>query len=380
VKIHVLGGGPAGLYFSILMKQEDPAHEIVVHERNGPDDTFGWGVVFSDKTLSYLADADAPSHAAILAAFETWDNVDVVHAAGKVSIRGNRFSGIERLALLKILQRRCLELGVDVRFRSEVRDVAPHRAAADLVVGADGINSLVRRTFEGELRPSLETRQNAYIWFGTPHLFHGLTLTFREDEAGLFIAHSYKYSKARSTFIVECDRETWLRAGMDGRPDEDARRYLERVFREDLAGAPLLSNQSRWIRFIVVRNERWHHENVVLLGDALHTVHFSIGSGTKLALEDAIALAGALRDLGGRAADVPAALARFEAGRRPVVDEYQAAARESMTWFEEARTRMRLAPLAFALDVMTRSSRVDLASLRRRDPEFVAACERAGVV
>ena len=370
MKIHVVGGGPAGLYFALLMKKRDPGHAITVFERNARDATFGWGVVFSDKTLSYLRDNDGPTHEAIAARFATWDNVDVVHRGEKISIHGNKFSGIARLALLNILQARCLELGVDLRFEAPVQDPRA-LARCDLLVGADGVSSGVRQAWGERFEPTFEERANRYIWYGTERLFHGLTLTFRESAAGLFIAHSYKFDDKRSTFIVECDPETWARAGFEAMSDEGARTYLAEVFRDDLRGAPLLSNNSKWVRFAVVRNRRWSWENVVLLGDALHTVHFSIGSGTKLALEDAIALAAAMG--GGEAAP----LAAFERARRPVVEEYQAAAQESLAWFERAKDFLHLEPLAFAMSAMTRSGRVDYENLRRRDPEFVARYERS---
>jgi anthraniloyl-CoA monooxygenase len=372
MKIHVLGGGPAGLYFALLMKKRDRAHEITVFERNARENTFGWGVVFSDKTLTYLRDADEPTHAEIAAAFETWDNVDIVHRGEKVTIRGNRFSGIARIALLRILQARCLELGVDLRFETPVADPAP-LARADLLVGADGFASAVRQAFRADFEPTFAEQKNRYIWYGTDRLFHGLTLTFRENEAGLFVAHSYKFDKSRSTFIVECDPETWARAGFAAMPEAATRRYLAEVFREDLAGAPLLSNNSNWIRFAVVKNRRWSSRNVVLLGDALHTAHFSIGSGTKLALEDAIALAAALA----REPRVEAALEAFEQARRPIVEAYQEAAQESLAWFENAKDYLHLDPVPFAFSAMTRSKRVDYEDLRRRDPAFIERYERS---
>jgi anthraniloyl-CoA monooxygenase len=271
------------------------------------------------------------------------------------------------------LQGRCAELGVDLRFRAEVADVDALASDADLVVGADGVNSRVREHFAGEFRPALEQGRNKYAWYGTRQLFHGLTLTFRESEAGLFAAHSYKFDRDTSTFIVECDGETWARAGLDRAPDEEARGYLAGVFRRDLGGHELLSNNSRWINFLLVRNDRWFHRNVVLLGDALHTAHFSIGSGTKLALEDAITLYECFA--GGRA--VGDALPQFERTRKPVIEEYQRAARDSRVWFERAADYVHLPATEFAFSLMTRSGKVDFESLRRRDPDFVAAYERA---
>ncbi len=362
------------MYFAILMKKTDPCHKIAVYERNGPDDTFGWGVVFSGKTLANLRAADEESHAEITRSFEAWDNVDVVHRDQKISIHGNSFSGIARLDLLKILQRRCEELGIALVFSREMSDIDSMRASCDLLVAADGVNSTVRKQYAAQFAPALDVRPNRYIWYGTNRLFHGLTLTFRGNEAGVFAAHSYKFSKTTSTFIVECDQETWEASGFANLDDAQTRAYIEKVFACDLEGQPLLSNNSKWINFLLVKNQHWSFENVVLLGDALHTAHFSIGSGTKLAIEDAIALHKCFQ----KSVDVRSALADFESVRKPVIEAYQSAAFESMRWFENAREFMNLSPIELAYALMTRSGRVDYEDLKRRDPAFIAAHVAAG--
>ncbi len=366
-----MGGGPAGLYFALLMKKQDPAHQVRIFERDGPGDTYGWGIVFSDQTLTYLRERDEPTHGEITRSFETWDNVDIVHRGEKISVGGNRFAGIARVAFLDILRLRCERLGVEIRYHTPVMEVG-ELGDCDLLVGADGAKSTVRRTYEDAFRPSLDVRRNKYIWLGTRRLFPGLTLTFRKSPAGPFVAHSYKFNQTTSTFIVEMPEETWRNAGFDRRSDEEACAALAEVFRDDLDGAPLLTNNYvKWLSFVIVKNERWHHGNVVLLGDALHTAHFSIGSGTKLALEDAIALAGCFAATG----HVSRALAEFERTRKPVVDALQAAAESSLLWFENVGARMHLSPLDLAFELMTRSRRIDLEKLRRRDPAFVAAYE-----
>ncbi len=373
MKINIIGGGPAGMYFAILMKKANAANDITVYERNGPNDTFGWGVVFSGKTLANLLEADEASHAEITRDFEAWDNVDVVHRDQKISIHGNSFSGIARLRLLKILQKRCEDHGIEIRFRNEVNDLEALKDDCELLVGADGVNSGVRQTFGTDLQPNLSIRPNKYILYGTNRLFHGLTLTFRETPAGVFAAHSYKFDRTTSTFIVECDPVTWANAGFATMTDEETRVCLAEVFEPDLNGHPLLSNNSKWINFTLVKNACWYHENVVLLGDALHTAHFSIGSGTKLAMEDAIAL----RRCFDPSSNSSQALKRFEKERKPVIEDYQAAAHESMLWFENMRKYMHLAPIELAYSLMTRSGRVDHEELRKRDPEFVATYKAA---
>jgi anthraniloyl-CoA monooxygenase len=375
MKISVIGGGAAGLYFAILMKKAQAAHRIKIYERNGPNDTFGWGVVFSGKTLANLRAADGTSHAEITKEFSAWDNVDVVHRSNKVSIHGNSFSGIARLQLLKILQRRAEELGVEIEFHTEIHNIEELRSDCDLLVAADGVNSTVRLNYVEQLQPELDLRTNRYIWYGTNQLFHGLTLTFHENSAGVFAAHSYKFNPTTSTFIVECDPETWDKAGFERMSDEDTRAHLGEVFAEDLQGHKLLSNNSKWINFLLVKNKNWFFENVVLIGDALHTAHFSIGSGTKLAMEDAIALAESFQ----QNTNVSDALTHFTETRRPVILDYQAAAFESMLWFENAASYMHLSPLELAFSLMTRSGRVSYEDLKRRDPAFIRAYESASI-
>jgi anthraniloyl-CoA monooxygenase len=374
MRILIAGGGPAGLYFAILMKRLDPRHEIVVYERDGRHDTFGWGIVFSDQTFGYLRASDEASHDALVRSCETWDNVDVVHRGEKVSIRGNTFSGIARLRFLNILQDRCDALGVSLRFQTTLVDPRMLLDDCDLLVGADGAGSIVRGAWREQFEPDVTHGRNKYVWLGTPRRFDGLTLTFREDRAGIFIAHSYRFSPTTSTFIVECGADVWESAGFRSMTERETCEYLERVFAPDLEGAPLLTNNFvRWLRFALVRNRRWTHGRVVLVGDACHTAHFSIGSGTKLALEDAIALARAIET---NTEGLAWALAAYERDRRPTVEGYQNAALESLAWFEGVRRDFPLPPVPFAYELMTRSGRIDRDKLRLRDPRFVEEYER----
>ncbi|MCC6191471.1 MAG: TIGR03618 family F420-dependent PPOX class oxidoreductase [Anaerolineales bacterium] len=371
MKINVLGGGPAGLYFAILMQLQDPAHRITVVERDGPRDTFGWGIVFSETTLNFLDEHDHATYAAITDASQAWEAVIVGHKNEQIRVSGNPISGIARLTFLNILHQRCRELGVELRFHTNV--TTPQQLAdlaqCDLLVAADGANSLVRRTYEGFFLPTIDVRQNKYIWLGTEQPFDGLSLFFRESDAGLFIAHAYKFSPTHSTFIIECPPETWLRAGFERMNAAETCAYLAEVFQAELGGQALLANNFvRWLNFPLIKNKRWHHQHMVLLGDALHTAHFSIGSGTKLALEDAIALAQALA---GRR-PVAQALPEFQRIRQPPVERFQEAALRSLAWLENVREHLPLDPVPFAYRLMTRSRRVSFNRIARADPGFAA--------
>ncbi len=367
MKIEIVGGGPAGLYFAVLMKRLDPGHRITVHERNRPDDTFGWGVVFSDETLSGFAEADPESHRAITSRFAYWTDIDVFFRGERIRSTGHGFCGIARREFLRILQERAASLGVELRFETEVD---PARLPdADLVLAADGVSSRVRDHRAARFRPSVDWRRCKFTWLGTDRRLEAFTFIFRDSPHGLFQVHAYPFDERTSTFIVECREETWRAAGLEGASEAQTVAYLEDLFREDLQGHRLLTNRSIWRTFPTVKNATWHDGNVVLVGDAAHTAHFSIGSGTKLAMEDAIALRDAFARHGD---DVPAALAAYENERMPVVGRFQSAAQTSLEWFENAGRHARaLDPLTFAFSLMTRSKRITYDNLGTRDPELV---------
>ena len=370
MRIAVLGAGPAGLLFSLLAKRRYPRWRFEVHEQNPAGATFGFGVVFSQGALAFL-ERDAPDlHGKLAARMESWPMQRVVHRGTTVDIDGNGFSAIGRLELLQFLQGLCLESGVDIRFGRRVE--VPQ--AADLVVGADGLNSVVRQGKGFE--PQVEWLTNKFVWYGTRQRFDCLTLTFRENEHGAFVAHHYRYSPGMSTFLVECDAATWQRARLDRMTDAESRAYCERVFAPELGGHPLVSNNSLWRQFPLLSNRCWSAGNAVLIGDALRSMHFSIGSGTRLAFEDAIALDRAFGEAG---EDVPRALAAFERERRPVVEKLYAAASASSYWYEGFPERMhRFGALGLAYDYMTRSGRMSAERLRAIAPRFMARVDAGG--
>lgn len=366
MQIKIIGGGPAGLLFAMLMKKHDPSHAVTVFEQNPPGATYGWGVVFSDVALSFIRDVDPAFFAEFTRNHARCDRMEIVHRGIAVPIRGNGFSRVARIELLRVLHDNCLRAGVELRFGSRitaVEEVGP----ADIIVASDGINSPIREGLRDHFEPTVETRRNRFAWYGTPHLFDAVTLIFRPDPAGVFIAHTYQYSDDLSTFLVECSPETWTAAGLDHASDEESRTYCERVFADDLRGAPLLSKRSEWFLANVVRNRRWSRDNLVLLGDALRSVHFSLGSGTRMAMQDAIALYKAAVANSGA---VPETLAAFEADRRPASDKFQDAAARSLDWYEHIEDRMHLTPVAFAYDYMTRTGRLSHQDISRMDPDF----------
>jgi anthraniloyl-CoA monooxygenase len=371
MRIGIVGGGPAGLYFALLMKRLDSSYEIRIVEQNPAGATFGFGVVFSDRALSFLQDADPDSYADLDRRLQTWDDQVIVHRNERVRIDGIGFSGIARLELLQVLQDHCHRRGVALESERRLPDLSVF-ADCDLVVGADGVNSVVREAYRDQLDPSITFLSNRYVWYGTTQLFDALTLTFRENADGVFVAHHYRYAPRLSTFVVECDAATWESAGFASMSEDESRRYCEAVFAPDLCGHPLLTNRSLWITFKVVTNRRWSQGNVVPIGDALRTVHFSIGSGTRNALEDAIALFRAFETHG---ADVPAALRAFEEVRRPGVEKFLKVAERSYAWYERFREKMQLDPLPFAYDYVMRGGRISHEQLKKRSPRFVAAYE-----
>ena len=376
--VAIVGAGPAGLYLALLLKQHHPQHQITVYERNRPDDTFGWGVVFSDATLENLAQADAATYQAITDNFAHWDDIDIHFRDRTITSSGHGFSGIARKQLLRILQQRARALGVQLVFEREIGDAAISELARahDLVVGADGVNSRVRRRYQEHFRPDLDVRSARYIWLGTPLQLGAFTFIIVQDERGVFQVHAYRFDRDLSTFIVECDECSWRNAGFDRMNVDETVAACERMFGPWLAGQPLLHNAAHqhaqpWQRFTRVRNEQWHHDNIVLIGDAAHTAHFSIGSGTKLAMEDAIALARSLDN-----PDIGAALQAYQDERMTEALKLQNAARNSMEWFENVRRYVHLEPEQFAYSLLTRSQRVSHENLRLRDRHYLEGVER----
>jgi 2-polyprenyl-6-methoxyphenol hydroxylase-like FAD-dependent oxidoreductase len=370
LRIAVIGGGPGGLYFAYLWKKRNPEDQIDLFEQNPANATWGFGVVFSEQALEFLRVDDPDTVDAIAPEMESWNNITLNLHGESVEIDGVGFSSIGRLKLLSILQSRALAAGVAARFETQLHSV-DQLSGYDLIVAADGLNSLVRRSFEGDFGFSISYSSNKFAWFGTTRRFETLSQTFVRTERGAFNAHHYRYAPNMSTFLVECDRATWDAYGFAYKDVEQSKAICEEVFAEALGGGLLISNKSMWRNFPWVWNEHWYHKNMVLIGDALHSAHFSIGSGTRLAIEDAIALVKALE----AEAHVTTALARYQADRKPIVRKLVTAARTSADWYENFASHMKLDPLDFAYSYVTRSGRIDDARLRAMSPRFMAAYE-----
>jgi len=371
MRVLILGGGPAGLTLAILLKRHDPAHQVRVVERGPHGATWGFGVVFSDRALDFLR-ADAPElHDLLTPRMQSWRDLTIVHSDVRIPISGNGFAAIGRLELLGTLQREAERLGVVLEFERPLADVRD-LGDADLWVAADGAFSASRDARAAALGTQIDWRHNRFVWYGTTCPFDTLTLTFRTHPLGVFCAHHYRYAADRSTFLVEVDEATYRRASFDAMSEADSLRLCEEVFAPDLRGHELLSNRSTWRRFPVIWNERFHDGRTVLIGDALRTVHFSIGSGTRLAMEDAIALARALR----ARERIDDALAQFQHERQPPMRKIWDAANVSLRWYEGMGELMAVDPHEFAYRYMTRSGRVDHEEVRRRDPRLAQAYER----
>ncbi len=371
MKVAIVGGGPAGLYFGILFKKAHPESDITVFERNKPDDTFGFGVVFSDETLDTFESWDQESYRRITEEFAYWDDIEINYKGTKHRVGGNGFCGCSRFTLLDILYERSRELGITLQFETEVEPTADF-SGYDLVLLSDGVNSAFREHFADHFKPRVDLRPNKFAWMGSTRPLDAFTFAFEETEWGIFIAHAYQYEEGRSTWIFETDDETWEKAGLGDLDEQQSADFCARIFAKYLDGHPLLINRSMWRNFPMIRNERWAKDNMVLLGDAKSTAHYSIGSGTKLAMEDAIALFEAVEV----SPDIPSALALFESGRREGVEKIQHAADVSLVWFEHVARFWDYDPVQFCFGLMTRSKAITYDNLRMRAPEIVDAVDK----
>ena len=373
MRIAVAGGGPGGLLFAKLAKQANPAHQIDVFEQNPAGATYGFGVVLADVVLDILQAADPELKERILGVAEAQDRITLVHKGVAIPLKGNGFLGVARVKLLELMQINAAEQGVKLHFERPVRDLAI-LDEYDMVVGADGVNSWLRTTLNEHFQATKEKRLNKWVWYGTTKRLDSVGLVFQETRFGTFIAHDYRFSPQLGTFVIECTEETWRKAGLDRATDAESRAICEDIFRDTIDGHPLVSNRSLWFNPEFVTSRNWYHRNLVLIGDALKTVHPSIGSGTRMALQDAIALSEALRECG---EDVAATFALFERNRRSDAGSFQDAAMKSILWYETVDERMHLDPVPFAYDFMMRTGRVSDERLRRLDPEFADLVERS---
>ena len=366
LRIAVVGGGPAGLLFAKLAKQANPGHSIEVFEQNPSDATYGFGVVLADVALDILDGVDPGLRQRIAAVAEFQDRITIVHKGVEIPLKGNGFMGVSRVKLLQLMQENAAREGAQLKFGVRIANPELLREY-DLIVGADGVNSAVRTTLNDHFHATKEPRINKWVWYATPKHLASVGLIFQKTEIGTFIAHSYRFSRELGTFVIECSPETWRKAGLDRASDEESRLQCAEIFKDYLDGAPLVSNRSPWFNPEFVTSQNWHYKNVVLIGDALKTVHPSIGSGTRVALQDAIALAKALADCKG---DIASTFESFQRERKVGADTFQSAAMKSILWYEAIDEKMHLDPVPFAYDYMMRTGRVDDERLRRMDPEF----------
>ena len=372
VKIRIIGGGPAGLFFAYLMARANAGHDVRVYERDPEGATYGWGLVFSDVALSFVREIAPEVYDSVTSGQVVFDDMAIVHQGQQVTLAGNAFHRIARIDLLTALRRQCKRVGVGLEFDHRCDDVT-ELSDADLIVAADGANSAIRTRYHERFEPTLDERPNLLAWYGTTRLFEPLSLIFRQNQDGPIVAHCYQYSGTHSTFLVEVPPDTFHRAGLDRMTEAESLAYCEAAFSEDLHGHPLLSNHSTWFRYTIVTNTHWYFDNVVLLGDALRTGHPSIGSGTRSALQDAIALFEACQTAEG---DVSGALQEFRRIRRPGSDWLQQAAIKSTEWYETLDRKLHLDPVSFAYDYLRRNGRISHAEIQKRDPAFAAAYER----
>lgn len=373
MKIRIIGAGPAGLYFAALMRRDNPNHDIVIYERNERDATWGFGVVFSDRVLDFLRADDEDLYQYLMPHMETWPNLTIAHNDTRIPIAGNGFAAIGRLKMLSLLYAYVESLGIGIEFETEIESLDQVKDA-DLIVGANGAFSWIRNENEDKFNTSCDWRPNKFMWYGTSKVFDNLSLTFRETAHGVFCAHHYRYSPTMSTFLVEVSEVTWKKAEFESMSAEETIAYCEKVFVKDLDGHPIVSNNSFWRNFPAIWNQNWSFDNVVLLGDALRTAHFSIGSGTRLAMEDSVALFKAFKE---KDTIVKAALARFQTQRLPPMKKIWDAANVSLRWYENMDELVKtLSPVELAYSYMTRTGRVNHAELRRRDPKLAEAYEQ----
>lgn len=371
MKVSVVGAGPAGLFFAILLKRKDATHEIIIYEQLSANTTYGFGVGFSKAALDFLKQTDSKLHKDIINSSEHLERLTIVHKGDRISIAGNDFYGIERLCLLNLLKKEALAIGVQIIENHRI-EVLHNLRNCDLIVGADGINSIIRSSFSKRFKPIIKKCKNKLIWYATSRISNGIELIFKETDVGLFIGHTYRYKYNKNTFVIECGSSTWRAAGLDAMSDAQSRSYCENIFSEYLEGCPLISNQSFWFTPKIVKSTSWMNGNITLIGDALKTMHPSIGSGTRVAMQDAMALADACQE---HPRNIESALKKFEESRRAKVEKLQEVAIQSIRWYESVSDLLHLSPFEFAYDYMMRTGKLTHEKIREMDPTFIREYE-----